>query len=395
MFAYSLGWFPTSGGYSESTPGWNLAFVYDAVSHAFLPAVALMIVTPIGWILGMRNTMIMNLGEDYIRLAKAKGLPDRTVALRYAARNALLPSVTGFALALGGLLGGAILVETAFDYPGLGRLMGEAVANKDYPLLQTLMLLTHDGRADRQPHRRPALRSSRSARQEGRTMTTPGFSPAGAPDQAKNIEVDPEGSAKEASTERPESWYAVIWSSKKARVGVITVGIFILIAIFAPLIAPHDPTDVLVRPADAARAGPTGSAPPPTVRTSPPSSSSAPGSRCSWACSAGLFATVIALVVGMISGYAEGTSLDDVLSFVTNVALVIPVLPLIITLVAYSPMRGVGADHLSSSRSRPGPVPPGPSGRRSSRCATATSSPRRSSPVKARCGSSSARSCRT
>ena len=142
---YVLGWFPTSGGYEESTPGFNWAFIYDAVSHAFLPALTLMIVTPIGWVLGMRNTMIMNLSEDYIRLAKAKGLPDRTVALRYAARNSLLPSVTGFALALGGVLGGAILVETAFDYPGLGRLMGEAVAIKDYPLLQALMLLTTAG----------------------------------------------------------------------------------------------------------------------------------------------------------------------------------------------------------------------------------------------------------
>ena len=93
----------------------------------------------------MRNTMVLNLGEDYIRLAKAKGLPDRTVALRYAARNALLPSVTGFALALGGVLGGAILVESAFDYPGLGRLMGEAVENRDYPLLQALLLLTTVG----------------------------------------------------------------------------------------------------------------------------------------------------------------------------------------------------------------------------------------------------------
>jgi peptide/nickel transport system permease protein len=144
-FGYSLGWFPTSGGYSESDVGWNLAFVGDALSHSALPALSLLIVTPIGWILGMRNTMIMNLGEDYIRLAKAKGLPDRDVALRYAARNALLPSVTGFALALGGVLGGAILVETAFDYPGLGRLMGEAVGNKDYPLLQALMLFTTTG----------------------------------------------------------------------------------------------------------------------------------------------------------------------------------------------------------------------------------------------------------
>ncbi|GAA2740443.1 ABC transporter permease [Terrabacter aerolatus] len=145
VFGYSLGWFPTSGGYEESTPGFNWPFIQEAVSHSFLPALALLIVTPIGWILGMRNTMIMNLGEDYIRLAKAKGLRDRDVALRYAARNALLPSVTGFALALGGVLGGAILVETVFDYPGLGRLMGEAVQNKDYPLLQTLMLLTTAG----------------------------------------------------------------------------------------------------------------------------------------------------------------------------------------------------------------------------------------------------------
>ncbi len=139
---YSMGWFPTAGGYEQSTPGFNGPFIYDAFSHAFLPALTLMIVTPIGWILGMRNTMIMNLSEDYIKLAKAKGLPDRVVALRYAARNALLPSVTGFALALGGVLGGTILVETVFDYPGLGRLMGEAVGFKDYPLLQALMLLT-------------------------------------------------------------------------------------------------------------------------------------------------------------------------------------------------------------------------------------------------------------
>jgi peptide/nickel transport system permease protein len=141
VFGYTVGIFPTSGGYSDTTPGWNLAFIQDSFQHMVLPAVSLLIVTPIGWVLGMRNTMIMNLGEDYIRLAKAKGLPDRTVALRYAARNALLPSVTGFALALGGVLGGAILVETVFDYPGLGRLMAEAVDNKDYPLLQALLLL--------------------------------------------------------------------------------------------------------------------------------------------------------------------------------------------------------------------------------------------------------------
>lgn len=142
VFGYMLGWFPTSGGYDASTPGWNMEFLIDAVKHSILPAAVLMILGPIGWILGMRNTMIMNLGEDYIRLAKAKGVPDKQVALRYAARNALLPSITGLAMALGGILGGQILIEQTFDYPGLGRLMGQAATNKDYPLLQTLLLLT-------------------------------------------------------------------------------------------------------------------------------------------------------------------------------------------------------------------------------------------------------------
>ncbi|HEX8973584.1 ABC transporter permease [Oryzihumus sp.] len=139
-FGYTLGWFPTSGGYEDSMPGWNLGFLGDAALHSLLPAASLLVTAPIGWILGMRNTMVMNLGEDYIRLARAKGLPDRVVALRYAARNALLPSVTGFAIALGGVLGGSILVETIFDYPGMGRLMGEAVGNRDFPLLQALLL---------------------------------------------------------------------------------------------------------------------------------------------------------------------------------------------------------------------------------------------------------------
>lgn len=141
-FGYILGWFPTSGGYDASTPGLNAAFLGDAVYHSVLPAAVLLLLTPIGWILGMRNTMIMNLGEDYIRLAKAKGVPDRQVALRYAARNALLPSITGFAMALGGILGGQLLIEQTFDYPGLGRIMGQAATSKDYPLLQALLLFT-------------------------------------------------------------------------------------------------------------------------------------------------------------------------------------------------------------------------------------------------------------
>ncbi|MCW3158698.1 ABC transporter permease [Micropruina sonneratiae] len=141
-FGYVLGWFPTAGGYDASTPGWNAEFIGDAIYHSILPASVLLITGPIGWILGMRNTMIMNLGEDYVRLARAKGVPDTQIALRYAARNALLPSITGLALALGSMLGGQILIEQVFDYPGLGRLTAQAIDNKDYPLLQALLLFT-------------------------------------------------------------------------------------------------------------------------------------------------------------------------------------------------------------------------------------------------------------
>lgn len=145
LFCFTWQVFPESGGYGDTTPGWNWPFIGDAISHAALPMIALLITGPLGWILAMRNNMVQTLGEDYSRLAKAKGLGERTIALTYGARIAILPSVTGFALALGGLLGGTILVETIFNYPGLGRLLFEAVGNSDYPLLQAIFLLTTVG----------------------------------------------------------------------------------------------------------------------------------------------------------------------------------------------------------------------------------------------------------
>jgi peptide/nickel transport system permease protein len=142
FFAYQLGWFPAAGGYGYTDPGWTGAFAADVLSHSILPALTLMVTAPIAFILGMRNTMVQTLGEDYIRLAQAEGLTDRKVALGYAARNALLPSVTNFALTLGALFGGSVLVESLFDYPGMGRLLGEATANRDFPLMQAILLFT-------------------------------------------------------------------------------------------------------------------------------------------------------------------------------------------------------------------------------------------------------------
>ena len=142
LLAFKLGWFPIKGGYSDgSTPNWSLSFVGDAIRHSVLPAVTLAVTTLSGWVLGMRNNMINTLGEDYVTFAEANGLRSRTVAVLYAARNALLPNVTAFGLALGAVIGGAVLVEGVYSYPGVGNLLYLAVTNHDYPLMQALFLV--------------------------------------------------------------------------------------------------------------------------------------------------------------------------------------------------------------------------------------------------------------
>lgn len=141
FFGFVLHWFPISGGYHSSfSPNWSASFVGSAVYHSILPALTIFITGIGGSLLGMRNNMINTLGEDYILLAKVKGLPDFLIATRYAARNALLPIVTNFAMSLGGIVGGSLLMETVFAYPGMGYLMATAVSNQDYPLLQALFL---------------------------------------------------------------------------------------------------------------------------------------------------------------------------------------------------------------------------------------------------------------
>ncbi|UFU03254.1 ABC transporter permease [Ruania suaedae] len=142
FLGYVFNLFPTSGAYSPTgTPSLSLAFVGDALYHAALPAVTMFLTSLGGWIIGMRNAMITTLGEDYVTFAEANGLRGRTVALRYAARNAILPNLTGFGLALGGVVGGSILVEQVFGYPGIGFLLFNAVIGQDYPLMQALFLM--------------------------------------------------------------------------------------------------------------------------------------------------------------------------------------------------------------------------------------------------------------
>lgn len=141
LFGFLLGWFPLRHAYNPNLdPAWTFAFFVDVARHAALPAATIVLASLGGWMLSMRNTMIAVLGTGYIQLARAKGLSERRVMIAYAARNALLPNVTGFGMALGFVLSGSLLTEIVFSYPGLGYLMVQAVRNQDYPLMQGLFL---------------------------------------------------------------------------------------------------------------------------------------------------------------------------------------------------------------------------------------------------------------
>lgn len=142
IFGLTLRWFPWSGGYSITiAPGWNPAYIGDVLRHAVLPALALLITTIGTWTLTMRNNMVTTLAEDYVRMARAKGLRSSRIMVGYAARNAMLPNLTGFAMSLGFVLGGQIVIEYVFNYPGVGYMLLQAVRNEDYPLMQALFLL--------------------------------------------------------------------------------------------------------------------------------------------------------------------------------------------------------------------------------------------------------------
>jgi peptide/nickel transport system permease protein len=143
LFGMNLRWFPTTHAYNINLPvNWgDPEFLLSVLRHAIMPAFTIVLTSIGGWMLGMRNNMIGVLAQDYIVMAQAKGLSERRVMFSYAARNAILPSLTGFAMSLGFILGGALLVEIVFSYPGMGFLLLSAVNNRDYPLMQGIFLM--------------------------------------------------------------------------------------------------------------------------------------------------------------------------------------------------------------------------------------------------------------
>ncbi|MFC5799941.1 ABC transporter permease [Streptomyces formicae] len=141
LFSLVLGWFPAGGGYDPDLYG-RSGYFGSVLYHAALPAATIIFSAFSGWLLAMRNMMVTTTSEDYVLLARAKGLSSLRIMLRYSARNAMLPSLTGFALAIGHVIGGALITEIVFAYPGIGYLLYDAVAKHDYPLMQGVFLLT-------------------------------------------------------------------------------------------------------------------------------------------------------------------------------------------------------------------------------------------------------------
>jgi peptide/nickel transport system permease protein len=142
VFALTFHVFPTGEGYAGGlVPGWHWDFIGSAIYHSLLPALTIVLTSIAGWMLQMRNVMITTLGEDYVVAAQAKGLPNRRVIFTYAARNAFLPQLQGFGLALGFVVSGALIMEIVFSYPGIGLLLLSAVSSDDFPLMQAIFLV--------------------------------------------------------------------------------------------------------------------------------------------------------------------------------------------------------------------------------------------------------------
>jgi peptide/nickel transport system permease protein len=142
IFGVDLQWFPVTGGYDNTvTPGFAWDFIGSVIYYGMLPAFTIVLASVTTQVLAARNMMVSTMGEDYVVTARAKGLRPVRIFGSYAMRNALLPSVTGFAISLGFIVNGSVVTESVFSYPGVGYTLIQAVENNDYPLMQALFLI--------------------------------------------------------------------------------------------------------------------------------------------------------------------------------------------------------------------------------------------------------------
>jgi peptide/nickel transport system permease protein len=141
VFAVTLEWFPTSGGYGfDLIPNLSWEFIWSMIVHYQLPFWSIVLIIIGGQAIGMRSMAIYELNADYVKYSRFMGIKDRKI-LRYVFRNAMLPQVTGLALAIGTIVGGALVAEIIFNYPGLGSTIFTAVLGQDYPVISAVMLI--------------------------------------------------------------------------------------------------------------------------------------------------------------------------------------------------------------------------------------------------------------
>ncbi len=141
VFAVVFGWFPVGGAYSLGmSPEWSWEFFWDAQSYFWLPFASLVLINVGGQAVGMRSMAIYELGSDYVNYSRGLGIGDAKMT-RYIFGNAMLPQVTGLALSIGTMVGGALITELVFNYPGMGSLLFNAISANDYPIIQAVTLL--------------------------------------------------------------------------------------------------------------------------------------------------------------------------------------------------------------------------------------------------------------
>lgn len=141
VFGINLKWFPTSGAYGfDLIPNFSWGFISSVISHYQMPFWSIVLITIGGQAIGMRSMSIYELNADYVKYSRFLGIKDRKI-VGYVFRNAMLPQITGLAMSLGTMMGGALVAEIIFSYPGIGTAMMTAVRGQDYPLLSACTLI--------------------------------------------------------------------------------------------------------------------------------------------------------------------------------------------------------------------------------------------------------------
>jgi peptide/nickel transport system permease protein len=141
IFGLGLKWFPTSGGYGfDMVPHPSLKFVWSVIVHYQLPFWSIVLIAIGGWAIGMRSMSIYELNADYVKYSRFMGIKDRKI-IQYVFRNGMLPQITGLALAIGTMVGGALVAEIIFSYPGLGTTLLSAIRGQDYPMISATTLI--------------------------------------------------------------------------------------------------------------------------------------------------------------------------------------------------------------------------------------------------------------